>query len=891
VGRKIIYSLILFLFSGAFNFCYSQTKIEGVIKDISNGEHVFSSVVLKNEAEQIIAYTNTKADGKFNFIITETGNFFLNFASLSYEKEIRKVTINKGDTAIFFEIFLHPKTVKLDEVVVQSAPPITIKNDTIIFNVASFLQGNEQVVEDLLKKLPGVDVEADGTIKANGKEVEKVMVEGDDFFEKGYKILTKNMPAYPIDKVELYQNYSNNKHLKGIENSDRVALNLKLKEDAKRIWFGNIFSGYGFSSDGNRYELRNNLMNFGKKNKFYFITNFNNIGVDAVGDINNLIRPFRLDEPASIGDNQSANTLIQLNFDQPNLKKTRVNLNNAELFSVNSIFTLSKKSKLKILGFFNTDENDFFRNSFQSFSFGSTSFENTENFIGRKKQLTGFGKIDFTRDIDKNKTFEYSGKINTTNTNSRSDLIFNADLLREKLDNRNELFDHKITYTNRFKDTKVLLLTARRIDEKTPQDYSVNQFLFSDLFPVDANNTKQFSDNSMQFTGIEAHLMNKKTNGDLLEIKLGNQLRKDNLNSRFVLQKDGVEISKPNDYQNSFTYLNNDLYVSGKYRFHLKKIYLLTQADIHQLLNQFKSIDSTTSQQPFFIVPKIGLEWKINEKNKILTAYSYSTKNSEILDVYPNFIQTEFRSFTKGTNEFNQLNASNFSVNYTLGNWGNNFFANSFFLYSKNYDFFSTNSIVSQNFVQTEKIIIKDRELLSLLSNIDNYFKIIKSNLKLTFGASKTNFTNMLNLSDLRKVRNLSLNYGVELRSGFRGFFNYDIGTRWNSNRVKTEMIHAYTDNMSFIDLLFQAKNKFNFQIQTERYYFGNIDKKSNTYYFMDVEARYMLKENKLTFYLSGNNLFNTKKFLNYSISDITITQTEYKLQPRYLLLKMEYRF
>jgi outer membrane receptor protein involved in Fe transport len=85
--------------------------------------------------------------------------------------------------------------------------------------------------------------------------------------------------------------------------------------------------------------------------------------------------------------------------------------------------------------------------------------------------------------------------------------------------------------------------------------------------------------------------------------------------------------------------------------------------------------------------------------------------------------------------------------------------------------------------------------------------------------------------------------------------------------------------------------DKFNFQIQSERYFFGNLSNDSNKYYFLDLEARYVVKENKLTFSLSGNNLFNTENFRNYSISDINISQTEYRLQPRYVLLKMELRF
>jgi hypothetical protein len=290
-------------------------------------------------------------------------------------------------------------------------------------------------------------------------------------------------------------------------------------------------------------------------------------------------------------------------------------------------------------------------------------------------------------------------------------------------------------------------------------------------------------------------------------------------------------------------------------------------------------------------MPKIGLDWKINEKNKILTSYSYNTSNAGVLDVYSSFVQTGFRSFSKGLEQFNQLNSSSAILNYTYGSWGDKFFANTFVLYSKNNDFFSTNSIITQNYSQSEKIIIKDREFLSISSSIDRYFKPIKSNLKINLGATKTNFKNSVNNSNLREVKNFNADYGFELRSGFRGFFNYHIGSKWNYNQVKTAIENSFTDNMSFLDLSFIFSDKFNIQVQSEQYFFGNLDKDNNKYYFLDLETRYVVKENKLTFSLSGNNLLNTEKFRSYRISDISISQTEYKLMPRYVLLKMEFRF
>lgn len=887
-NRKSLSCIAIFIFLSSTAF--SQTIIKGSIKNNENESIQHASVLLINEKEDILDYTFTTKNGFFSFEVLNQDRKFLVFKAIGYEEKKIELINNRTKAIELDGLILQTKSIELKEIVIDVKKPIFIKKDTIIFDSKSFLQGNEQVVEDLLKKIPGLNIEANGTIKVGNQEIEKVMIDGDDMFEKGYKILTKNMPVNPIDKVELYQNYSNNKHLKGIENSNKVALNLVLKEDAKRVWFGNALLGYGLTSQ-NRYEVRSNLMNFGKKNKYYFLTNLNNIGEDATGDINNLIRPYRIDEAGSIGDDQTVNTLLGLGFDTPNLKQKRTNLNNAEMVSLNSIFTLSDKVKLKTLVFFNTDENDFFRNSFQQFSVGTTTFNNTEDFKGRKTQLTGFGKVDFAYDISKTKSLEYIGKFNKTNEESRSDLLFNNDLLNERLTAKNQLFDQKIVFTNKFKGNKVFLFSGRYINEKTPQNYAVNKFIFNDLFTEIADSTAQFSENKMQFAGVEAHLLDKKKNGDLLEIKLGNQLRIDNLDTRFELLENENTPTFPNGYQNDLIYSTNDMYLSAKYSVKLSNFTLLTQSSFHQLFNKLENFNLKSNQNPFFVMPKIGLDWTINDKNKIRTSYSYNTTNARVLDVYSGFIQTGFRSFSRGLEEFNQLNSSSAFLNYTYGSWGDKFFANTYIFYSKNNDFFSSNSIVAQNYSQSEKIIIKDREFLSISSSIDRYFKPFKSNLKVNLGASKTNFKNIVNNSDLREVKNFNAYYGFELRSGFNGFFNYHIGSKWNYSQVKTTITNDFTDNMSFLDLSFMFSDKFNFQVQSERYFFGILRKDDNKYYFLDLEARYVVKENKFTIYLSGNNLFNTQTFRSYSISDINVSQTEYRLQPRYALLKMEYRF
>lgn len=888
-----ILSIIILLFLCSSTICNSQTIIKGKIKSNNQDAIPFASVIVKKDSlSPIINYSYSDEKGNYTVKIEKDGYYNLSFSGLGYDTKVVNININKTRLDISQDIVLFEKPFSLDEVIIKSDKPIRVKKDTIVFDAYYFSIGNEQNVEDLLKKIPGISIDNNGTIRIGNQEIEKLMIDGDDLFEKGYKILSKNMPSHPIDKVEVLNNYSNNRLLKDIEQSDKVALNLKLKDKFKRIWFGNINFGYGLISE-NIYDTRLNLANFGKKNKYFIIGNFNNTGYNATGDIENLIRPFRdRNEPATIGDNQTISSLLDLSPNNLNFKESRTNFNNAELASLNAIFNPSAKIKIKTLGFFNWDETNFFRNSTEVVNVSSTNFTNTENFELKNKKRVAFGKLDFIYNISKTQMLEATTKYNNGNFNDNSNLIFNTNSTLESLQHQNTLFDQKLSYTNKFKDRKVFLLTGRYIDEKTPQNYAINQFFYQGLFPTidNINNVSQQSTNKMQFVGVNAHLLDRKINENLLELQLGNEFRKDELSTVFLLLEDNLVIGSPKGYQNETVYKVNDLYLKGKYRFKIKNFGIVGKLDVHQIFNHLENNNSTTNQNPIFINPSLGFDWEINDKNKITSSYSYNTTNAKVMDVYSDFVLTGFRSFSKGTSSFSQLDASSVVFNYQFGNWSDRFFANTLIIYNKNHDFFSTNSRIEQNFMQAEKILIKNREFISINSKLDYYFKFISSNLKLDLGYTKSEFKNIVNNSNLREVTSNNYNYGLELRSGFKGIFNYHIGAKWTTTEIKTTINNSFTDNVSFLDLSFVFNKKFDFQFQSEHYYFGNLQS-DNTYYFLDFDARYKLIENKLTLGITGKNLFNTEKFKNFSISDIGTSTTEYRLLPRFVLLKLEYRF
>jgi hypothetical protein len=879
-------------------FSYSQTQIEGTIQDSIGNPIGYVNVLLQPfESSRILAYTATQQDGKYQLNVNKMGEMKVVFASLGYSKKEILINLN-GQESIEVNAVLFEEEMLLENVIIEGERPISIKKDTIIFDADSFRRGSEVVVEDLLKNLPGVQVDGDGTIKVGDREIERLMVDGDDLFEKGYKVLSKNMTSDAVDKIEIYDKYSSNKLLKGIEESDRVAMNIKLKDDYNQQWFGNANVGIG-GLDKLYQKNRVNLMSFGKKSKYYFLGNSNNIGEDAIGDVSQMIRPMRFNQPGSVGDGERASSLISLYTNVPQLKRERTNFNDSRLVSLNAIHNLSEDMKLRTLGFFNWDKNEFFRNTATQFLLNDKNFTNTEDFSLTKNKFLGFGKMDYTYDISDNQMLEYTGSFNSSDMNSDSNLIFNGNSTLESLQDDNQQIDQKLLYTHKLNEKEVLLLSGRYINDKSPQTYVNNQFLFVDLFEDENNieNVGQFSQNTMDFYGTEIEYKNRKENKNLIEVVAGATYRKDQLESTFQLIDENEIRIEPEDFQNLTNYEVLDFYAKGDYLYKLgENLNLTGKIEAHQLMNSLENINQVNQNQDFFYLqPQLGIRWKLNDQNTLLGSYTYSTNNASIIDVYPNNILTNFRGFIRGFGKPTQLNSSNYILNYRLGNFGDKFFANASVNYIQNHDFFSNRSFIQQEFQINEKILIENQELFSANTTVDRYIKAISSNLKLKLNYSQTNFINFVNQSGQREIKNQSYSYGLELRSGFLSGFNYHVGTEFRTSEVKTlqnnfSNTFSNTDNFSFLDLSYVFSDRFNMSLNTEYYYFGNLES-DNDYYFSDLSAMYITKNKKLNFGLSAKNLFDTRTFRNFNITDISTSTTSYRLLPRIILLNVNFKF
>ena len=217
----------------------AQTEIKGFVLSDENQAIPRANIILFNQKNEIETFVFSNKDGSFSISSKAMGKFRLQIGALGFFQKNINLEINSKSEKDLGNIVIETDNVKeIKEVSITKDNKLRIKKDTVEYIAERFSNGTEKNVEELLKKLPGITIESDGKIKFKNKDVSKVMVEGDDLFEQGYQTLTQNMPTSPVEKIQVLTNFSKNKLLKNIENTEQIAINLSLKEDAKSKWFG-----------------------------------------------------------------------------------------------------------------------------------------------------------------------------------------------------------------------------------------------------------------------------------------------------------------------------------------------------------------------------------------------------------------------------------------------------------------------------------------------------------------------------------------------------------------------------------------------------------------------------------------------------------------------------
>ena len=280
---KCLLMLLMILFSPMAFAQQSGVNVTGSVVEQGSDTPIEQATVrlLNVKDSAMVRGVVSARNGSFTLKNVKKGSYLLHITFIGYDPLYQPLQITgKKNPVNVGKLELSDGAIELGEaVVIGKAPEVTVRNDTVEYNADSYKVTEGSVLEDLLKKMPGVEVDSEGKITVNGKEVKKVMVDGKEFFSDDPKVASKNLPAKMVDKLQVLDKKSDMAQMTGFDDGEEeTVINLTVKPGMKQGWFGNAYGGYG-SKD--RYEGNAMVNRFVNNDQITFMggaNNTNNMG-------------------------------------------------------------------------------------------------------------------------------------------------------------------------------------------------------------------------------------------------------------------------------------------------------------------------------------------------------------------------------------------------------------------------------------------------------------------------------------------------------------------------------------------------------------------------------------------------------------------------------------
>jgi hypothetical protein len=888
---KWLLTLILLLLPVVYSYTQTGSVVAGVVLDSMNKPITGASVVLYEvSTKKIAAFAITNVNGMFQIqksLLYPV--YLLEVSIINYAKYSETLLLSNLPKTGLMKIVLKNSATMLKEVVIVSKPsPIKQKGDTTEYNASSFRDATTKTVEELLKKLPGVTVNDNGTILFKGRQVEKVLIEGDDLFDRKYQLLTKNFNATAIDKVQAIDNYLENPLLKGIESSEKVALNLTLDKAFKNKLSGDVTAGAG---NNGFYDVKSTFFNISRKAKLVLIANHDNTGnmpSDTYEYLNS--RPEFLKEPDLFLYNvgEASVPLFRTN----RLSNTATNLN---VFT--GLYRLTPNIKLKTLfyGLYGSQSNNNW--VYEKYNFSSNvNWESLVKNHFKEKQFSSAGNLELNMTLRDSAAikykFNYGHQQNRYGNSSIVSLAF-SDSMHEAVTNRPDEIFSEVTYQKKLSGKSVIDISYQHYWATVVQQVAVVSNRYFALFQADSSYRQLFNNTQKkeyhQVFAIRHQLVwgrhkiaasfsaSKQryyitTNMDIFNgIKLrkaGDSYGQDNKTS---LQDYSIKVSDALEWKNT------------KLRF------TATLKRTTYLLSNYRS-DSSWKETAFFVIPGISFSHRFWRYHLLSFTYNSDADNPRYQYLLPGYYLRSLNTFEQGAYEFERIRRNNFFTNYSYNNLMKQIELTAGFyrlVANKNYTalltlspFLSFNTITPFRGNRISNIDITIRKLIPT----------IKSNVKWGLLYSHITYFNAINGNANVKNKVQSKGTTLALNSGFSGFFNYDIrfgyqqwkaGAKGNSNSNITDSWNA-----SAI-----------FKFQLSKAWFALVKSEWHQYsrqplaVFFDGKLSYNPAKSMFGFHLALQNILNVKQYATQAFTPLQENTQTFQVLPFYALLSVSYHF
>ena len=897
------------LSTGAFS---QNIRFEGIIKDSTGvGLEMANIMAVNQQTKAMDAYAITNEAGKFVLNLNANTAYIIKASYLGYENYEK--TVQTGSSNMNYNVILR-EGILLKGVEIVHEMPVRISGDTIIYNADSFKNGTERKLEDVLKKLPGVEVNKEGEIEVEGKKVQKVMVEGKDFFDGDTKLATKNIPADALDKIQVLRNYNEVTNLKGLENNEEnVALNIKLKDGKKNFWFGDITAGIGVGHEEDRYIINPKLFYYNPKFSLNVIGNKNNIGelpltaqdyFKFTGGFKNMMRKggssFNVvsNDLGILGlrNNQAAN--IESSFGAANFS-----FNPSKAWTLSGFgIVLGNKTEIETKTISNrTDE--------LPDGTSQTVSETKEDFT-RQDSKQALLKLSSSYVPSEKVHFDYDALVKFSDQKENTSLYSNllSDIYTNKKQNPFSI-NQNLNYYYTLSDKHVFAFEMQHMYQDEDPLYNAN--LETQPFVLPGYNTTQTRDDISQKRFVKTNKLDSKfdyyymvTPKSNINLTLGNTYSYQNFDSSIfqILDNGSQNNLTATENSNDVNYMFNDVFLGVHYKFLTGKFTFNPGFSVHQYNMNDEQLGTSNKQSFTRILPDVYALWQIKKSETLTYNYSLTNNFTDINKLAQGYVFSNYNSLFSGNRYLENSTSQVHSLRYFKYNMFNfeNIFAN--ISYTKQVDAIKNKALFSGvNQVSSAVNINSDfpEESLSGSANYGrSFFKYYKANARVSIGWNKFNNIRVYpdtdtdpdnNPTAIQTTESLSQSYSLGFSTNFKQLPNLGISYNYSISDNFSDIV--YTDSPS-LTLEYYFLEAFSF---TSEYNFFHNYNKSKTidseYDFLSANIMYQKKDSKWEWKLSGTNLLDTKSLDSNSFSQLggTSTFSSYKVQPLYLILSLKY--
>ena len=894
--------LIVFLCS--INILYSQIKFDGVVKDsIGNPLELANIIVLDQKTNTLDSYSITDEKGYYSFELEKNTNykFQVSYIGMNSFEEI----INIKESNITRDFLLQADNA-LDEVELTYEMPVTIKGDTIVYNADSFKNGSERKLEDVLEKLPGIEINEDGQVEIEGKVVNKLMVNGKDFFDGDTKIATKNIPSNAVDKIQVLRNYSEVGQLSSVTNNkDNFALNIKLKEGKENFWFGSINSGGGYSAeDKELYLLQPKLFYYSPKVTFNFIGDINNIGevVLTSRDLRNFGGGFR----API---RGSGTNIDLGSNSLGFLTNQNNALSVENILAASNFSWSPTNALDISGFaiYNSSLIDSKQNTVKQFTDSDLGIPNelTEQ-TSHERSDQGLLKLSASYKPNGNNQMDYDvlSRISkdSQNQNLVSSVIGNTSQLDETTPfsiNQNLNYYYTLNETNIFAFEAQHLLkdedpfyNAIIEDKENYESTGVSLGLDGDQQDYNINQDRRIKSSQLDAKLDYYYIINPKSN---LNVTFGSIFSHQKFNSNlFQFLDDGLTFNPIPNFNNGLAindieYNFKDLYLGAHYRLKVGKFTITPGFSLHSYGNNNTQFGQEFKDDFFRIMPDFETRIQFKNSESLTLRYDMQNQFTDVTRLAQGLVLNNFSTIQFGEPELQNALSHNLSLVYSSFNLFNytNVFAR--LAYSKNIN--QIRNITSfENVISTSTFFNSNfaDESANAFGRIQRTFGKLIASVNLSFNYSKIN-----QLIDSRRSVNTGFtrSYTPSLRTNFKKAPNVSLKYKYtvSTNNQGPNETTFYTSAPS-ID--FDAYIWKSVTLRTDYTYTNQSLRGGNSDNFQTWNASISYRKNRDTkweFEVVATNLLDIDSKVSNTATNLFVSESRIFIQPRFITFRLRY--